>query len=73
MNEDFRFEFYDDHLVLEGRDGWREATCPICDKPIQWCLDMFSFTTSFPHMLAHARCVWTAGAFRNEIAKKGNV
>ena len=65
MSDPMRFEFYDDRLVLEGRDEWREAACPICNEPIRWCLDMFSFTTGFPHMLAHARCVWTAEAFED--------
>lgn len=48
-----------------------EAICPRCDKPIQWCLDMFSFTTGdfgtgrdYPFTLAHARCVWAGHAFR---------
>ena len=46
-----------------------EPICPICEKPIQWCLDMFSFTTGFdahPFTLAHAHCVWKKEAFTRE-------
>lgn len=68
MNDPHRFDFYDGRLVMEGREGWQEAVCPICDEPIRWCLDMFSFTTGYPHMLAHARCVWTPEAFDRELA-----
>lgn len=66
----FRFEFREEdgeeHLRLEGRDGWREAVCPICHEPIKWVLDMFSFTTGYPYRLAHARCVWEPEAFERE-------
>lgn len=66
MREDeFRLEFSDDgHLRLAGRDGWQIAICPFCGEPIQWCLDMFSFTTGDTHELAHARCVWMPEAFQ---------
>lgn len=70
MSEPFRLEFdANGHLFIEGRDGWQEAVCVICDEPIRWCLDMFSFTTGFPHGLAHARCVWTGEAFLREAGK----
>jgi hypothetical protein len=49
-----------------------EPICPICEEPIRWCLDMFSFTTGYAHKLAHAHCVWTPEAFDREkkLAKK---
>jgi hypothetical protein len=59
----FRFEFRDDQLWLEGRDGWREAICPVCNEPIRWCLDMFTFSTGYPYILCHARCSWQPDAF----------
>jgi hypothetical protein len=63
----FRFQTDDEgHLEIAGRDGWQEPICPICNEPIRWCLDMFSFTTGPRHRLAHARCVWTAEAFELE-------
>ena len=70
MNDPQRFEFRADGALWHlGRDGWQEAICPLCHEPIQWCLDMFSFTTGFPHRLAHARCVWTPEAFEREIER----
>jgi len=44
----------------------KEPLCAVCEQPIQWCLDMFSFTTGPDRRLAHARCVWTKEAFRRE-------
>lgn len=64
--DDFRLDFNNDHLELAGRNGWQEAICPICDEQIRWCLDMFTFTAGFPHLLAHARCVWTPEAFDHQ-------
>ena len=59
-----RLVFYPDGtLHLEGRDGPWEANCSECGEPIRWVLDMFSFTTGPTYRLAHARCVWTPGAF----------
>lgn len=54
-----------------GRDGWAEPICPVCDEPIRWVLDMFSFSTLGAHTpgvhtLLHARCAWLPGAFRRE-------
>ena len=67
MSDPLRFEF-DDAGVLHqrGMDGRREPTCPICWQPIQWVLDMFSFTTGFDFRLAHARCVWKKEAFTKQ-------
>jgi hypothetical protein len=48
--------------------GW-EPRCPKCGKPIQWVLDMFSFTPQEGgpgYALEHARCAWTPGAFDRE-------
>lgn len=68
MNDPFRLEFDDDgSLHQRGREGWREAVCPVCSEPIRWVLEMMSFTrdeTGFA--LAHARCVWTREAFGRE-------
>lgn len=44
----------------------KEPLCAVCDEPIMWCLDMFSFTTGAEKRLAHARCVWTQEAFLRE-------
>lgn len=58
----------DDHLVLDfspANEDFREPVCPVCEKPIRWVLDMFSFTAS-ARELAHARCVWTSDAFASE-------
>ena len=64
MNQPFRFEFDDEGVLrLRGRDGWREAICPVCHEPIRWALDMFSFSTGDDHTLQHARCAWTPEAF----------
>jgi len=43
-----------------------EPPCAVCGEPIRWCLDMFSFTTGYRHELAHARCVFTKAAFRDQ-------
>ena len=67
MSDPQRFVFRDGQLWHLGREGWREAVCPVCNEPIQWCLDMFSFTTGWPHILAHARCVWTPEAFERQL------
>lgn len=58
-------------LHLDTREFYEEndiysPLCPICSQKIRWCLDMASFTTGFPHRLAHARCVWTPEAFRDQ-------
>ena len=65
-----RFWFEPDGTLHHGgRDGWRVPICPVCRKPISYALDMFSFTTGHDPTLAHARCVWTKGAFAREGAR----
>jgi hypothetical protein len=57
------------YLVLDFGDfnqHWREPICPLCDKPIQWVLDMQSFTGPPVKAMAHARCTWRRSAFTNE-------
>lgn len=49
-----------------------EPPCAVCGEPIQWCLDMSSYTTGHPHELAHARCVWTKAAFREQERRATN-
>jgi hypothetical protein len=62
-----RFEWWDDQMRLIGRKTWREANCSVCNEPIQWVLDMFSFRSDPPgYSLAHARCVWTKEGFRSQ-------
>ena len=74
--ETFRIDFWPDGtLRLLGREGWREATCSVCDEAIQWVLDMFSFRHDPPgYSLAHARCVWKKSGFRaqEELASGGS-
>ena len=50
------------HLTLPPK----EPLCAVCQEPIQWVLDMFSFTAGADRRLAHARCVWSKEAFRRE-------
>jgi len=66
--ETFRFERRGDELLLMGRDGWYEPTCPVCGEKIRWCLDMFTFSTGHPFILCHARCSWQPDAFDNQKA-----
>lgn len=44
----------------------KEPLCAVCDEPIRWYIDMFTFTAGADHRLAHARCVWTQEAFLRE-------
>lgn len=72
MIDPMNFEFDDAGVFhLGGFDGWREAICPICEQPIRWVLDMFSFLSldKGTYRLAHARCAWTPEAFDVEKAK----
>ncbi len=66
--DDFRV-FIDDagHLRNEGRNGFIEPICPVCDKPIAWVLDMMSFKhDGGSYVACHAHCVWTGSAFSRE-------
>ena len=53
---------------ISGYDGWTEPICPACNEPIQWVLDMASFSTprNGVYTLMHARCAWTPEAFRKQ-------
>lgn len=50
-----------------------EPPCAVCGEPIRWVLDMFSYTTGYPHELAHARCVWRKVAFQREAEQAGEL
>lgn len=66
------FEFDGDgKLVLVPPQGGGDGTpyepvCGICNEEIRYCLDLFSFSTGFPHVLIHARCGWTPETFLRE-------
>lgn len=42
----------------------KEPLCAVCDEPIAWCLDLFTFTPD--RQLAHARCAWIREAIQRE-------
>ena len=44
----------------------REPLCAICDKPIRWFIDIFTFKPGPDRRLAHARCVMSKEAIRRE-------
>ena len=46
-----------------------EPLCAVCDEPIMWILDAFTFVrpaTRGAPRLAHLRCVWTQEAIIRE-------
>lgn len=49
---------------------YQQASCCVCDEPVRWVLDMFSFRHNDrgTYDLGHAWCLWTPEAFDN--AKK---
>lgn len=58
------------HLIMPLGDQ-PEPICPKCKKPIQWVLDMSSFSTLSQFrkggfVLMHARCAWIPSAFTRE-------
>ena len=44
----------------------KEPLCAVCEQPIRWFMDMFSFKPGPDRRLAHARCIMSKEAFRRE-------
>ena len=67
--DDFRVYLTSDgRLRIEGWRGFVEPTCPTCNKPIAWVLDMMSFKGDEDGGFTahHAHCVWRRSAFSRE-------
>jgi len=50
-----------------------QVICYVCDEPILWCLDMYSYSCTIPHKLGHARCLWLPEAFENQGKLAGKI
>lgn len=44
----------------------REPLCAVCDEPIRWQLDLFTFLQGADRRLAHARCACTRSRLEQE-------
>jgi hypothetical protein len=72
MIDPFRIELVERDGVIRcensGRLGFVEPICPVCNEPIAWVLDMFSFSNNDrgTFTLTHARCAWTKNGFRTQ-------